>query len=40
VNRRRTRTVAEFQAALRAADRNGYVVSLIRGDTALTITVR
>ena len=40
VNRRRTRTVAEFQAALRAADRTGYVVSLIRGDTALTITVR
>jgi S1-C subfamily serine protease len=40
VNRRRTRSVTEFQAALRAADRNGYVVSLIRCDTARTITVR
>ncbi len=40
VNRRRVRTVAEFQNALRSAGRGGYAVSLIRGDTALTITVR
>lgn len=40
VNRRRVRTVAEFQNALRSAERSGYAVSLIRGDTALTITVR
>jgi len=39
VNRRRTRTFAELQAALRAADR-GYSVNLIRGDFGLTIAVR
>ena len=39
VNRRRTRTFAELQAALRASDR-GYTVNLIRGDFSLTIAVR
>jgi serine protease Do/serine protease DegQ len=39
VNRRRVRTLAEFFAALRAAER-GYTVSLLRGDFNLTITVR
>jgi serine protease Do/serine protease DegQ len=39
VNRHRTRTFAELQAALRAADR-GYSVNLIRGDFSLTIAVR
>ena len=39
VNRRRTRTLAEFYAALRSAER-GYSVSLLRGDFNLTIVVR
>jgi serine protease Do/serine protease DegQ len=39
VNRRRTRTLAEFQAALRAAD-PGYSVSLLRGDFSVTLVVR
>jgi serine protease Do/serine protease DegQ len=39
VNRRRVRTVAEFQTALRGAER-GYTVSLIRGDFNLNIVVR
>jgi serine protease Do/serine protease DegQ len=39
VNRRRVRTLAEFQAALRAAER-GYTVSLLRGDFDLSIVVR
>jgi len=39
VNRRRVRTLAEFQTALRAADR-GYTVSLLRGDFDLSIVVR
>jgi len=39
VNRTRVRTFAEFQAALRAA-KNGFAVSLLRGDFNVTITVR
>ena len=39
VNRRRIRTVAEFAAALRAADR-GYTVNLLRGDFNLSIVIR
>ena len=39
VNRRRVRTIAEFVAALRAADR-GYTVSLLRGDFNLSIVIR
>ena len=39
VNGRRVRTLAEFQAAFRGGD-SGVVVSLLRGDTTLTITVR
>jgi serine protease Do/serine protease DegQ len=39
VNRRRVRTLAEFQRAIGAA-KPGYAVSLIRGDTALAIIVR
>jgi serine protease Do/serine protease DegQ len=39
VNRRRVRTLGEFQAALRAAER-GYTVSLLRGDFDLSIVVR
>jgi serine protease Do/serine protease DegQ len=38
VNRRRVRTLAEFQAALRAE--RGLAVSLLRGDATLTINVR
>ena len=38
VNRRRVRTLAEFQAALRTE--GGFSVSLLRGDSTLTITVR
>ena len=40
VNRRRVKTVAALQSALRGVQRTGYTVSLIRGDTALTITIR
>jgi len=40
VNRRRVRTVSEFQSALRGAERTGYAISLIRGDTALTLNMR
>ena len=39
VNRRRVRTIAEFFAALRGAER-GYTVALLRGDVNLTIPVR
>jgi serine protease Do/serine protease DegQ len=39
VNRRRVRTLAEFQTALRAGN-GGMSISLLRGDTTLTITVR
>ncbi|MBI4192953.1 MAG: PDZ domain-containing protein, partial [Betaproteobacteria bacterium] len=39
VNNRRMRTLAEFQAALRGAER-GYAVSLLRGDSSVTITIR
>ncbi|MBI4196176.1 MAG: DegQ family serine endoprotease [Betaproteobacteria bacterium] len=39
VNRRRIQTLAEFQAALRGAER-GFAVSLLRGDFNLTIVVR
>jgi Do/DeqQ family serine protease len=40
VNRRRVRTLAEFQNAMRGVERGGFTVSLIRGDTALTLVVR
>jgi serine protease Do/serine protease DegQ len=39
VNKRRVRTLPEFYAALRAAER-GYTVSLIRGDATLSLVVR
>ena len=39
INNKRTRTLAEFQAALRGAER-GYAVSLLRGDFSLTIVIR
>jgi len=39
VNRTRVRTLAEFQAALRGA-KNGFAVSLLRGDFNVTIVVR
>lgn len=39
VNRRRIRTLAEFYSALRSADR-GYTVSLVRGDSNLSIVIR
>ena len=39
VNRRRTRTVAELQSALRGSD-SGYSVSVLRGDFSLTLVVR
>jgi Do/DeqQ family serine protease len=39
VNRRRTRTFAELQAALRGSD-SGYTVNLLRGDFSLTIVMR
>lgn len=39
VNRRRVRTLAEFQTALRTAGR-GYTVSLLRGDFSISIVVR
>jgi Do/DeqQ family serine protease len=39
VNRRRIRTVAEFVAALRSAER-GYTISLVRGDFNLSIVIR
>ncbi len=39
VNRRRVRTMAEFQSALRGAER-GFAVTLVRGDFQLTIVVR
>jgi len=39
VNRTRVRTMAEFFAALRSAER-GYTVALVRGDFNLTLTVR
>ena len=38
-NRRRIRTLAEFQKALRGAER-GYALNLLRGDTELTVVVR
>jgi serine protease Do/serine protease DegQ len=38
VNRRRVRTLAELQAALRVE--GGFAISLLRGDSTLTITVR
>jgi len=39
VNRRRVRTMAELQGALRGAER-GFAVTLVRGDFQLTIIVR
>ena len=39
VNRRRVRTFAEFQSALGAGE-GGFSISLLRGDTTLTLTVR
>lgn len=39
VNRKRVRTLAEFQAALRGAER-GYAVNLLRGDFNITLLVR
>ncbi len=39
VNRRRVRTFAEFEKAMRSTER-GFAVSLLRGDVALTIVVR
>jgi Do/DeqQ family serine protease len=39
INNKRIRTLAEFQAGLRAAER-GYTVSLLRGDVSVTITIR
>ena len=39
VNNKRIRTLAEFQAALRGAER-GHAVSLLRGDFSLTIAIR
>jgi serine protease Do/serine protease DegQ len=39
VNRRRTRTFAELQAAMHSSDK-GYTVNLLRGDFSLTIAVR
>jgi len=39
VNRRRVRSLAEFQSALAGAER-GYSVSLVRGDINLNIVVR
>jgi serine protease Do/serine protease DegQ len=39
VNRRRTRTFAELQAALRGSD-SGYTINLLRGDFTVTIVVR
>jgi Do/DeqQ family serine protease len=39
LNNKRIRTLAEFQAGLRSAER-GYTVSLLRGDVSVTITIR
>ena len=39
VNRKRVRTLAEFQAALRGAER-GFAVNLLRGDFNITLLVR
>jgi len=39
INRRRVRTMEEFQRALRGAER-GFAVTLLRGDSQLTIIVR
>ena len=39
VNRRRVRTLAELQSALRGAER-GYTVSLVRGDFNVSIVIR
>ena len=39
INNRRVRTLAEFQAALRGAER-GYALSLLRGDFSVTIVIR
>lgn len=39
VNRRRIRTLAELYSSLREADR-GYTMSLIRGDSTLSIVIR
>jgi len=38
-NRRRVRTLAEFQKALRAGER-GQTINILRGDAELTITIR
>lgn len=40
VNRRRVKTLTEFQGALRSAEKGAFSVSLIRGETALTLVVR
>ena len=40
VNRRRVKTLGEFQAALKAAEKGPFAVNLIRGETALNIVVR
>ena len=39
LDNRRVRTVAEFQAGLRVAER-GFTVRLLRGDVSVTITIR
>ncbi len=39
LNNKRIRTLAEFQAGLRAAER-GLAVTLLRGDVSITITIR
>ena len=39
VSRRRVRTLAEFQAALRGAER-GFAVNLLRGDFSITLLIR
>ena len=39
LNGKRIRTLAEFQAGLRTAER-GFTVSLLRGDVSVTITIR
>jgi len=39
VNNKRVRTLTEFQAALRGAER-GYAVNLLRGDFSITIAIR
>ena len=40
VNRRRVKTLGEFQAALKTSEKGPFAISLIRGETALNIVVR